>query len=491
MNQDLKVLAGICMLLATSGIFGNQLCNAVAAQPLPALIVAPTSSSAASLGQTIHVQVNVFLVFDLTGYQFLLTFNTTLLQCLSASVGSFFPGPPNSVSTIAVNNNQGIISVQATLQGSASPVSGMGVLLSVNFNATCALQYPQPGGVCTLAIVNDALYGIGSQLIQHNVDNGTYAAPYIPPQLGLTLNTDRNNYYFEDRVDVGGSLTGNGYPIPNALVGLEIDAPNGNPVVARTLQTPNSPVSCPLQITGITPCDSGGNPQSSFEVGSIAYFDVSVTSSSSTSVNGLVLVNPYDSSNASLGVASASFAVAAEQSTYVIVGLPLHSDSNANLATAAASGIATVYASVWTDFIDDGGVPLSLESQAVFTIYGTAQGYPFFTGASPQGTYEANLIVHFSAGTYSEDHLPLYKISVAGEFMGISIAQSKQIQISIAGDINMDGKVNLEDLVLLTNAYGSKPGDPNWNPAADMNGEGKVDLADLVLLVENYGKGTS
>jgi hypothetical protein len=366
----------------------------------------------------------------------------------------------------------------------------MGVLLSVNFNAACALQYPQPGGVCTLGIVNDALYGIGNQVIQHNVANGTYTAPYIPPQLGLTLNTDRNNYYFEDRVDVGGSLTGNGYPIPNALVGLEIDAPNGNPLVARTLQTPNTPVSCPLQITGVTPCDSGGNPQSSFEVGTIAYFDVSVTSSSSTSVNGLVLVNPYDSSNASLGVSSASFTVPAEGSSSVIVGLPLQYNSP-NLVTPAASGIATVYASVWTDFIDDGGAPLSLESQAVFTIYGTAQGNPFFISASPQGTYEANLIIHFSAGTYSEGHLPLYKISVAGQFMGISIAQSKQIQISIAGDINMDGKVNLEDLVLLANAYGSKPGDPNWNPAADINGQGKVDLADLVLLAENYGKGTS
>jgi hypothetical protein len=75
--------------------------------------------------------------------------------------------------------------------------------------------------------------------------------------------------------------------------------------------------------------------------------------------------------------------------------------------------------------------------------------------------------------------------------MGTSIAQSKQIQISIAGDINMDGKVNLQDLVILVNAYGSKPRDPNWNPAADILGHGKVDLQDLILLAQNYGKGTS
>jgi hypothetical protein len=490
MNEDVKVLVCICVLLVTSGIFGNQLCNAVAAQTLPALIVAPTSFAAASLGQTVHVQVNVFLVFDLTGYQFQLTFNTTLLQCLSASVGSFFPGPPNSVSTVVVDNNQGIVSVQAALQVSAPPVSGMGVLLSVNFNATCALQYPQPGGVCTLAIVNDALYGIGNQVIQHNVGNGMYTAPYVSPQLGLTLNTDRNSYHFEDRVDVEGDLTGNGYPIPNALVALEIDAPNGNPVVARTLQTSNGPVSCPLQVTDVMPCDSSGNPQGSFEVESIAFFDVSVRSSSSTSLNGLVLVNPYDSSNASLGVASSSFTVAAEGSSRVIIGLPLQYDPNANLVTPAASGIATVYVSVWTDLIDDGGTPLSSESQAVFTIRGTAQGNTFFTSAPPQGTYEASLSIHFSAGIYSGGYLPIYKIRVAGQFMGTSIAQSKQIQISIAGDINMDGKVNLQDMVIFTRAYGSDLSSPNWNPVADINGDGKVNLQDLVLLAHNYGKGT-
>jgi hypothetical protein len=383
MDRYAKVLFSVCMLLVTPGIFGNQLCNPAAAQTLPALIVAPTSSAAASLGQTVNVQVNVFLVFDLTGYQFQLTFNTTLLQCLSASVGSFFPGPPNSVSTITFDNNQGIVSVQAALQGSAAPVSGMGVLLSVNFNATYELQYPQPGGVCTLAIVNDALYGIGNQVIQHNVGNGAYTAPYVPPQLGLTLNTDRNSYYFEGRVDVDGSLTGNSYPIPNALVALEIEAPNGNPVVARTLQTSNNLVLCPLQVTGVTPCDSGGNPRGLLEVGSIAYFDVSVTSSSSTSLNGLVLVNPYDSSNASLGVSSASLTVTAEGSSSVIMGLPLQYAPNPNLVTPAASGIATVYASVWTDFIDDGGTPLSPEDQAAFTIYGTAQGKAFFTSPPP------------------------------------------------------------------------------------------------------------
>ncbi|MGD0979678.1 MAG: NosD domain-containing protein [Candidatus Bathyarchaeia archaeon] len=61
------------------------------------------------------------------------------------------------------------------------------------------------------------------------------------------------------------------------------------------------------------------------------------------------------------------------------------------------------------------------------------------------------------------------------------------IQGSIPGDLNNDGKVNLQDLAILANAYGSKPGDANWNPKADIDGNGVVDLTDLVILATHYG----
>jgi hypothetical protein len=59
--------------------------------------------------------------------------------------------------------------------------------------------------------------------------------------------------------------------------------------------------------------------------------------------------------------------------------------------------------------------------------------------------------------------------------------------ISIPGDINGDGKVNLQDLVLLADSYGSRPGDAKWNRNADLNGDGVVDLADLAILAKYYG----
>jgi hypothetical protein len=487
--QCKKIPVNISALLLVLCIFGNSLDNMAIATITPSLYVNPGSYAAKSLGETVPIEVKVYMVFNLTGYQFQLRFNTTLLQCLNASMGSFFPQPPDSTSTVTIDNIQGIVSIQAHLQGSGTPVGGWGQLLSVNFNATYATQYPKPNDVCTLAIVNDALYGIGNQPIQHTVSNGLYEAPYAPPQLNLTLNTDENYYHYEDRININGTFTGNGYPILDALVALEIQGPNGVLVVARTFQTSSIPVSCPLQITGLTPCDLTGAPQNSFAVGSYAYFNVAVKNIGSSSLNGLVTVNPYDSSNASLGVASLPITVPAGSNTSLILGLPLQYAAPLVL-TPATSGNATAYASVWTDLIGNGGTPLSLESKATFTITGTAQGNATFTSPPSQGTYEANLSIHFKKGTYSLSLPPNYTINVEAEYMGNRATQSKQIQIKIAGDINVDGKTNLLDLVLLANAYGSKPGDPGWNPNADVNRDGSVNLPDLVLLAKNYGKGT-
>jgi PKD repeat protein len=71
-----------------------------------------------------------------------------------------------------------------------------------------------------------------------------------------------------------------------------------------------------------------------------------------------------------------------------------------------------------------------------------------------------------------------------------SIAYTIQVKVTVPGDVNGDGKVNLADLVLLAKAYGSTPGSPNWNPNADFNNDGSVGLDDLVILAKYYGTGT-
>ena len=54
--------------------------------------------------------------------------------------------------------------------------------------------------------------------------------------------------------------------------------------------------------------------------------------------------------------------------------------------------------------------------------------------------------------------------------------------VTVPGDVDGDFKVGLADLVILAKAYGSKPGDANWNSNADIACNGMVSLTDLVIL---------
>ena len=57
----------------------------------------------------------------------------------------------------------------------------------------------------------------------------------------------------------------------------------------------------------------------------------------------------------------------------------------------------------------------------------------------------------------------------------------------IPGDINMDGIVDIFDVVTLAVSFGSEPGDENWNPAADTNHDDIVDIFDAVVVTSNFG----
>jgi hypothetical protein len=59
---------------------------------------------------------------------------------------------------------------------------------------------------------------------------------------------------------------------------------------------------------------------------------------------------------------------------------------------------------------------------------------------------------------------------------------------TLPGDIDDNGVVDIYDAIAGANAFGSKPGDNNWNPAADMDENGTVDIFDLIILCQNFGR---
>lgn len=55
------------------------------------------------------------------------------------------------------------------------------------------------------------------------------------------------------------------------------------------------------------------------------------------------------------------------------------------------------------------------------------------------------------------------------------------------GDVNRDGYIDASDVDLVRKAFGSRPGDPDWNPDYDLNEDGIVDMADISKVVSNFG----
>jgi len=58
------------------------------------------------------------------------------------------------------------------------------------------------------------------------------------------------------------------------------------------------------------------------------------------------------------------------------------------------------------------------------------------------------------------------------------------------GDVNGDGKINCADIALVKAAFGTKTGQPGFNPSADVNHDGVVNVLDLAIVSQKLIPGT-
>ncbi|NSW77411.1 MAG: hypothetical protein HPY54_00065 [Chthonomonadetes bacterium] len=66
--------------------------------------------------------------------------------------------------------------------------------------------------------------------------------------------------------------------------------------------------------------------------------------------------------------------------------------------------------------------------------------------------------------------------------------QAQELSITLLnGDCDGDNEVTLSDFGILVAAFGSVPGDPNWDPRADLDGDLEVTLYDFSILQRNFG----
>ncbi len=69
-----------------------------------------------------------------------------------------------------------------------------------------------------------------------------------------------------------------------------------------------------------------------------------------------------------------------------------------------------------------------------------------------------------------------------------SPGKSSPFEISLFGDLNGSGKVDMADIAIVATAFGSYPGHSRWNPVADVNKDHIINLWDIALIAQRFGK---
>jgi hypothetical protein len=88
---------------------------------------------------------------------------------------------------------------------------------------------------------------------------------------------------------------------------------------------------------------------------------------------------------------------------------------------------------------------------------------------------------------YSLNGTYLVTLNVTNNF-GLWNTTSYQIEVTFQTDLNKDGTVNILDIFIVAQAFGSKPGDPNWNQNADINNDGTVNILDIFQVAWDFGR---
>jgi len=108
-------------------------------------------------------------------------------------------------------------------------------------------------------------------------------------------------------------------------------------------------------------------------------------------------------------------------------------------------------------------------------------GQPVIAGSSINPVQGIDEIISYAPNATGTYYIVAKWVSGNGQFI-------LQSALEIPGDVNRDAMVNVADLLLLNQAYGSTPGSANWNPKCDFNKDNVTNVSDLTTLGKNYGR---
>lgn len=278
--------------------------------------------------------------------------NDNYFYCLNATSGAFiwsYTGTGAASNSPAIAN--GIVYICTYSGALPSKLIAFGSHDVAVTNATPSTTEPYPRQTVDITVVakNDGTFNETFDVSTYYDSTliGTQTVTDLPPEEEKTLvfswnTTDIARGYY--------TISANA-----SIVTGETD------IADNTFTDGTVKLTSPLKIMEVIPTNRTGYPKNAFQVGTMAFFKVTVNSTDLIPQNTLITINLYDNASITIGIASFQGPILPGIST-VIFGLPI--------PTTATIGTATIYANCYTDWPSQGGFPHCPEMSATLEIIG-------------------------------------------------------------------------------------------------------------------------
>jgi len=300
-------------------------------------------------------------------------------------------------------------------------------------------------------------------------------------------------YDLGEKITINGDLTLGENPVTDGLIAIQINNPRNQGIIFRTVTSGTEPPKPWLiEILNFFTCDSLGNIKTSFKRGGNAGFKITLKNNALSDYYVIVPIYIQFSDNTPFTAFEIYKGTIEAGQSVSILTWPVPIPTNAPLGTSYA------YANPLNGYPISMGYAYSPEKATTFQITTSStsmQNVQEFASTTTIGAFNVTFTTSKSGGMLGN-----YAVHATSKYSYYLASNQTTFTVILVGDITgsvygvPDGKVDVKDVSLVARAFGSKPGDPQWNPLADITGseylvpDGKVDVRDVSLVAKNFGK---
>jgi hypothetical protein len=445
-KKVLLSLEFVGLLLAM--FFSTPILTEVSASPGTTVYVYP-STKIVSVGQTFVVEIRISDVYDLYGWEFKLSWDPSLLDVTGVTEGEFLKRGGDTFFYSKTNNTAGYILVDCTLLGDISGVSGNGTLATAEF-------YAETEGTSILDLYDTILINSSEQPIIHTATDGT--------------------------VDI---------LLPHDVAITSVDASPTAVIIGQT-------------ITVTVDAANQGASTETFTV--TAYYDSNTigTQTVTLAAGGITtLVFNWDTTTAATG----TYTIKAVAST-----VPGETDTADNTLTDGtvkilpdAHDIAIVNVAPTKTIVGQGltqRIQVTIENQGGYnetfnvSVYYNTTNLIATQSVTLEGGSSVTIVFVWDTSAVTKGS---YILSAVASLVPEEVDTTDNayvdgaILVAMAGDISgpdgvPDGLVDIDDVIPVALAFGSKRGDARYEPNCDINDDDLIDIDDVIIPAIHFGE---